>query len=281
MFALSILPRRLPQALAVLLLSAGAGSAAAQTHYQTAQALCRISIGSSTRDLAAEAALRIGACHRLRLKGDLAASVDCNAPSTWQAGGYPDGAAAMARDLARFEAQAAECAPGISTPDEVGFATCPAPCDALPMTTFAEVGACIQCLNTATALPALTTIHGTPPTPATREPRKCLEVIARGAVRYINQRMKHQHDCQFLQDSGGLMGVDCADTHNPNHPYYTRDQRSVDKLRNQIAKRCATINIPATLDTCGTEPTSVHTCVTSLIDQWTDVLKVALYPPLP
>ena len=44
------------------------------------------------------------------------------------------------RDLARFQAESAQCSPGVMTTAEVGYAGCPAPCAALPTTTSLRMG---------------------------------------------------------------------------------------------------------------------------------------------
>lgn len=256
---------------------------AAQGHYLSDQAQCRLSFGNSVRDLASVTALRVEICHRNRMKGTVPVSVNCSDPATWAGAGYTDGAEGRQRDLDRFAAESAFCSPGITTPAEVGYTSCPAPCGALPVTTFPELGECLECFTAAGALVVMQDAHGTPPAPSLKGPRKCLEAVGRGIVRYINKRMLRQHTCQFLKDIGepGYDAVQCAHTNNPSHPDYERAQRTVEKIRNQITRRCAEVDFATTLDTCGTEPVSEHACVISLVDDWTADLMTALYPPLP
>ena len=36
---------------------------------------------------------------------------------------------------------------GITSPGEVGHTSCPAPCDSMPVGTFAELGECLKCVT--------------------------------------------------------------------------------------------------------------------------------------
>lgn len=254
----------------------------ASAHEIADRAQCRLSFGNSVRKLTTATAIRIEVCHRKRMKGAIPASVDCNDPSTWSAAGYLDGADGFVRDLARYAAESASCTRGITAPSEVGYASCAAPCDGLPMSTFAEVGDCLQCLGSDQQLFHQAELLGAPPAPADKLARKCQETIGRGIVRYLNKRMNLQHGCQFLKDISdpAFAGLDCSNVDDPAHPYAARSQRARVKLGNQIARRCSTIDLAVVLDSCSGDASGETACVLDALDEWTATLLPAIFPPL-
>jgi len=268
--------------LAIVTLLLLAASAPAQTRQDYDRAQCRLSFGNSVRDLAAVTALRVQTCHRQRMQGKLSPAIACNDPSTWSAAGYPTGAATMARDLSRYAAESAHCSAGIATPPDAGYSHCPAPCQQLPVTSFAELGECLACVTFSAGLPALSDLLGTPPAPGVRAPRKCQETIGRGVVRYVNKRMNLQHGCQFLKEvaKAELVSSDCRDASGANHPYSARSERAGAKLRKQIERRCATADTIAALDTCAGDSAGLAACVLAAADAWTDTLFDSIYPTL-
>ncbi len=245
------------------------------------RALCRLSFGNTVRQRVAVITVQMGLCHRDRLLGRIPDSVSCSDPATWAASNYEAGVAALARQLARMQAQSRQCSARVETTAEIGHTGCPAPCEALPTTTFPELGACMECLIQASALTSMPPTLGSPPLPATKAARICEQNIARGMVIYMNKRMKLQHDCQFLKEINDpeYAGVDCADLNQPTHPYYARAQRAVDKLRLQITGRCEAVMLATELDTCGADVAAESSCVLAAADQWTDTMMAALYPP--
>ena len=245
------------------------------------RALCRLSFGNTVRQRVAAITVQVGHCHRDRFLGRLSESVSCSDPSTWAASHYDAGVATLARQLERMLAQSRQCSARVATPAEIGQSSCPAPCAALPTTTFPELGVCMECLTQASALTAMPPTLGSPPLPATKAARICQQNIARGMVIYMNKRMKLQDDCQFLKEINdpAYAGVDCTDVSQPTHPYYARAQRAVDKLRLQISGRCETVMLATELDTCASDAQAESSCVLAAADQWTDTMMAALYPP--
>jgi len=251
----------------------------AQTIVDRAQ--CRLSFGNSVRTRSTFTAIRVEICHRKQMLGKIDAAVDCNDPTTWAGSGYEEGVKAMARSLSRFEAESALCSPGVTTTSEVGYASCPAPCAALPTGTFPELGVCMACLVQASALSVAQTTLGTPPLPASKTTRKCQEAVGRGIVRYLNKRMVLQHGCQFLKEISkpGWESLDCTDLDQPTHPYVLRSQRARVKFQGQLDRRCGAVVFATELDTCGTDPATEASCVLAAVDTWSNTLHSALYPP--
>lgn len=245
----------------------------------TRRAACRLSFGNTVRQRASFITGQSWLCHHARLLGKIPATIDCSDNSTWAASGYSIGVEALARGLDRLRAQAAECT--VPTTAEVGYSSCPAPCAALPTSTFPELGECMECVTQAAALTTFQTTLGMPPPSVSRDAHNCHQNIARGSLIYLNKRMKMQHDCKILQEIGKpeFAGVDCADVNQPTHPYNARALRAVDKITRQISRRCAAVALATELDTCGSDTTTEIACVMGAVNQWTDTLMTALYPP--
>jgi hypothetical protein len=247
------------------------------------KAQCRLTIGTSIRHYASALLIRIGKCHQLRLQAKLPANLDCNDPSTWAAQGYAKGGNAFARDVERLRGQMEECRPSPQTPPEVGYATCPAPCAGLPVTTFPEVGECLRCVADAYVLGVADSVLGMPPLPVDAAPRKCLASVGRRMVVYLNKSMLLEQNCEFRKATGqaDFIGADCVALSDAAHPYANGIARARAKVADQVGKRCAGVDIVANLDSCGTDAATEGACAIDAVDQCTAVLFGAVFPPLP
>jgi hypothetical protein len=247
------------------------------------KAQCRLTVGTSIRHYASALLIRIGKCHHLRLGAKIPATVDCNAPASWAAAGYAAGAAAWQRDRERLRSQMAECRPTPQTPPEVGYTTCPAPCAGLPAGTFPEVGACLECLADACVLAAAQDVLGVPPLPIDSAARKCQATVGRRMVVYLNKTMLMQQDCEFRKEVQQPLFTDatCIDLDDAAHPYATKIGRARDKVAGQVGRRCSSVDLEGSLDTCGTDPVGEGACAMAAIDQCSGALFEGVYPPLP
>src|SRR5690606_37926786 len=100
-------------------------------------AQCRMSYARSVRVLAVALSLRVQACHRERLRGKVAANIDCSDPWSWEAAGYTVGHNGLVHDLFRYGKESKVCTATVETPDQVGYLSCPAPCEAVVVDSFA------------------------------------------------------------------------------------------------------------------------------------------------
>jgi len=254
------------------------GTAAAQS---VSDAACRLSVGNSVRLFGEVIAVQVGICHRQRLRGALPSSIDCNQPSTWMASGYAHGATGVARGVVRFRAAMQACSPGPVTPADVGYTSCPAPCAGLPVTSFDELGACLQCVTEPAVLVALQAGFGTPPLPLPKPPRVCQLTVGRLIVRYFNKRALLQDGCQFRKEAGqtDYVAADCEAIETAPPAYADRIVRARQKLTRSIAARCGEVNLATDLDSCGADVSGETSCITAAVDQCTATLFAAIYPP--
>lgn len=244
---------------------------------------CRLSYGRSIRVISVALSLRVQSCHRERLRGNVPATVDCSDPWSWQAGGYAVGHAGLVHDLRRYDAESKECTATVNTPDQVGYLTCPAPCDAIPITNFAAFGDCLECHNQPVAVNAWKTALGFPPVSGDGPAINCQAAIGRSVVRYVGKRMKLQTGCEFKHEvsKDGYENLTCIDIGAPAHPLATRINRFRARLIDLISRRCAGVDAGALLDTCGSDGASIGLCVVTAVEQWTATVHTPTYPPLP
>lgn len=244
---------------------------------------CRLSFARSLRALSVSLAFRSGLCHRDRLQQKLAADVDCNDPWSWTPANYAYGAGRVAHDLSRFAAESEFCTPTITTTAEVGYVSCPAPCDALPVTTFPELGECLECIARDATPAFLDAIVGTPPVSGDRDARRCLTAVGHNVSRYLHKRKKMQNGCEFLVEiaKDGFVGVDCIDIGAPDHPYSIRINRLRARVIDQVRRKCAGVDLAATLDLCADDANAAGDCVAGLVDAWAADIHPSAFPPLP
>lgn len=228
---------------------------------------CRRRVGIAVRGFSKAMAVRTLFCHREREAGRAFEGTDCNAPDTWD-GVFPKGAFFYSLDSARPERIVGMCNAD-STLAGLGYTSCPAPCDGLPLTTEDELAACMTCVTLDAFTTAATTIYGTPPIDLERGPQKCQERFGRHFITYLNRRLFLQDHCQFKKERGkpGYAGVaDCSDLDDPSHPSYSRLQSQIAKLDRLIDKRCSGVDLGADLATCGSDVASLQACIKSAVD---------------
>ena len=244
---------------------------------------CRLSFARSLRALSVSLAFRSGLCHRDRLKEKLAADIDCNDPWSWTPEAYPRGAGRVAHDLSRFAAESEFCTPTVKTTAEVGYLSCPAPCAALPVTSFPELGDCLACIAADASPTYMAALVGTPPVSGDRNALRCQIAVGHNVSRYLHKRKKLQNGCEFLTEiaKDGFVGVDCVDIGAPGHPYERRINRLRARVVDQVRRKCAKADLAATLALCDDDVTAAGECVASLVDAWAAQIHPSAFPPLP
>lgn len=267
--------------LCVWLLMLSAGPALGQLPANKAQ--CRLKAGTAYRAYGRALALRATICHRLRMSGKLPPAVICEDPSTWSANGFGKAFEGLQREQQRLRATVNSCSPDILTPASLGYGSCPAPCGAISIASFNDLADCLQCLTDDCIGGAVLATYGVPPLPIARAPRKCQERVGRDLVIYFNKLSKTEHVCQLRKDLNkhNYVGLDCTDFSNPLNPLAPNVARAQAKLQSAIARRCAGVDLATQLDSCGTDVPSEQACLQMQVEQCTDLLFGAAYPPVP
>jgi hypothetical protein len=251
--------------IAVAIAVMGVPVSAARGQLPRSDARCRNGLGKGVTKLA-KAVLRAQAkCHAARSAGQIPAGSDCNDP-------------AQSPDLAKIQKAAAKlrdgalrrCA-GASSPAELGYVTCPAPCGG-SVSTYSELADCFTCVTGAWIGDGLETAYGMPtPVPLDAPTSQCQQAIG-GALRtYLLRRMREQQRCQYRDDRFAI-GADC---------------RTAD-LRGKVADALAMANLDLTqcsdsalagADSCATMQAAEQVCMQDVTEVAADKLFVAVYRP--
>lgn len=264
---------------AVLWLSASNRPVAA---IEAADAHCRYKIANVARTYLNHLAQRINTCHQRRMRGKLPAGLDCNDPATWAANGYATGAHKMQTSLNRITELAGSCNPVGDTPASVGYSACPAPCGALPVSTFPEVAACMKCVVDGCLLPAAQQIYGTVPLPVSYLARQCQQVMGIKLEEYTTKRLFLEASCRYNQERGkpSLQGFDClADLDNPATVMSVVHRRLLNDFTSRITNRCALVaDLAGELDSCASDAATAVSCVFALTSSCADTVYEASMP---
>src|SRR5262245_16631341 len=175
--------------------------------FTPAEALCRKTLASNVFKIATTIVKASTKCHRARMTGDPAvANTDCNDVTQ-----LPQNLLAK---ILKAEAQLTiladtKCAVFGYTPEDLGYVTCTAPCDAIDIQAFSGpsgVSACLACQTRAHIGLAGASTYGTYPDPPILDPSSfahhCQQAIGKQLVRLQQTRMKEQQKCQGLKDNG-------------------------------------------------------------------------------
>lgn len=244
---------------------------------------CRRRVGIVARKFVSNLTVEILACHVDRAKGLVPEALDCNTPSTWVGNGYPIGTGNYNAARANVDRIVGMCN-AESPMAALGYSSCPAPCNALPIVTENDLPACIRCVTETAVTSVAAAVYGTPALPLERESRLCQERFGRQLITYFNRRSFLQDNCQFRKEDGkpGYTTVaDCSALDIPAHPSYARLSAQIDKLDRLIDKRCGEVDIAGTLDLCGTTPAALKACLKSEVDAAALELFALTFPTIP
>lgn len=245
-------------------------------------AMCRLKVATSVRKFGGYLSVRLNYCHQQRARGHLVPSIDCNDPDTWGSD-FLRGSNFVVADAEKARKLINTCNPDASIAG-LGFSSCPAPCDSLPVSTYDELAGCMRCLTYDGVTTISDSLFGTVPLPIVKEPRDCQERIGRSMTTYYNKRTFFQHTCQFKKERQDpeFIGVDCADLDNPLHPSYSRMQGVIFKINTLIEKRCGSVaDLGTVLDSCSNTAVGIQLCLKSSMDAGIDSLFTSIYPAIP
>lgn len=231
-----------------------------------AEVRCRKTLGRSAKQVVAALTAEQRRCHVLRMLGRIPNSVDCNVTSELP------GAARVARTIASMVRNVERGCSGVPAPANLGYVSCPFPCESESMADFAGVAGCVACIAESRALTLSTEFSGTPPAPASSEEIDCYQHLGK-ARSYLAARMGGQQRCQRTEDTapGGRYCLTADEL--------GRIQGAADFAASAVAK-CDPIALAA-LDTCADTIPNVQTCLQAAADTLADDLFALVYFPTP
>lgn len=268
-------------ALLLALVCACALPAAAAAQFTSRDAACRYKVAQATRNYSALLVERALLCHKQRAGGRLPAGIDCNDPSTWAANGFSRGAYLHQKDRDLHRDKVEGCNPDAPGLAALGYASCPAPCDGIALTGFADLSACTLCLADDCMLDAMQTVYGTTPLPVVKPAAKCVERAGRHLETYFNARTYMQQKCQVKKDKGyaGWTGVpDCGDLDDPAHPFHADNLAYRAKRDEVLARRCGDVHVAADTGTCGSDAATLATCASAAAEQCSNEMFPQVFP---
>ncbi len=235
--------QRLLAAVAVCLVgSAGTGLAQSDALDRN-DALCRKDLHKTLERLVRESVKEMDKCHTKRMAGHYAPSRDCNIPEN------SPSPLKIVREVNKLQRRAAHSCAGArrapaSEPVALGYDSCPAPCDAIPIDNdYGNVATCLACLSRELVIDLVTTGYGTPPLPISLAAKRCQDRIGNLVKKYLTKLMTDQEQCQTAKDRGQVP----ADT----------DCRTADLLGRQAKAR---LNIQRNIERCGDALLSLDSC---------------------
>lgn len=240
-----------------------------------ANAGCQKRFAIGVRKIAATTLKSMARCHAERLRGDVGAGVDCNALAELDAGVI----AKIDKLAAKLDGTAEKncVGKGASLPVTLGYATCPAPCDAIATDDHAGVAECLVCVAADAAAAASATSLDTPPAPnGDVSVRACADALVSAGDKAFGARVKEQTKCQSRKIAGkGDPGVDCKND-DPAGKIAKADGKAVSSVA-----RCADDAAVAALDSCAATVAGAQGCVPAGVAAATANLFDALFPDPP
>lgn len=174
----------------------------------SAGASCQKALALGVRRIASVALKGIEKCHLKRMQGQIPATVNCNDPSA-----LTDGALTrLQRAAAKLGTLANRRCDAAGAPAALGYTSCPAPCDTIAVTSYADVGTCLACVAQDRVQRLATTVFGAPEPPVARnDATKCHDALRRATRKYASTRMRTQQQCKTAEDNGEPVGTSCRD----------------------------------------------------------------------
>lgn len=234
----------------------------------SADARCRSNLYAGVSKLARGTVSRLGKCHSQRLRGQLPPATDCNDPANAVGPTHLERYADSIRDRA-----ASRCEGVASPAAALGWVSCPAPCDSIVLSSYADVAECMICFTRSTIGSLAGEVFGTPAAPSATGERRCQDRIARAQQTYLAKRLGVQRKCQQDQDNGELNPMIDCETADPDN----RVALALGRLQRALA-RCDDAQLSA-LDSCGATVPAVQACVPAASDAAAgDLFDLGYYP---
>lgn len=234
-------------------------------------AMCRSHLFAATGKLARDTIVELNKCHAQRMAGRLPASTECNSAAT------APNRLLLLRDEGNLRTRVRKrCAQpaDVSPPAALGFTTCPAPCAAIAVSSYADVAECLICRTRAETSRLVADVFGSPPTAAGNE-RICQRRIGRATKVYVAAQLNLQRRCHLAQDLGRLnSAVDCR-TYDPDGKLVRARQRLDEAI---AACGDETLN---KLDSCGPTVAEEQQCMHATAETAAAGLYAGVFSPAP
>lgn len=193
----------------------------------------------------------------------------------------PRVADAVAKARAALDATATgSCQPTGSPPAEFGYGNCPVPCNAIPVTAWADAADCIACQAEAAVFAGAAAAYGPsgPPAGLSPEAQSCQQGIGRTLVGLAGVVLDETRKCQERGDKGKAAvpaGQNCKSA-DPKG----RKALAASNVPDAIQTSCPTSLSFIGLQTCGIDLPGVSGCVTTEGFKVADRIADAVWPEL-
>jgi hypothetical protein len=251
----------------VLTLAALAGRAQAAPQ-EVIDSLCRTNLMAGVHKLGRDTLKQLGKCHSQRLNGQLPASTDCNLEVNAPWADLRE----SNEDSLRLRAYKRCTVPPAASPDEMGFSSCPAPCDYYTpsIQNYFDATECLICQTFRITESLSGVVFGTPSLPAGDE-EPCWARLTRVVRHYIGVVLKAQRSCKMEQEQADIgPEVDCR-TYDPKGRVAT----AVELVHAGVAY-CSDADVAA-LDSCSDTQAALAPCLIDEINAGTFALFDTIY----
>lgn len=241
----------------------------------TVDALCRKDLHKTLGRLAREGVKEMNKCHTKRMRGIYEESRDCNVPENSPSPNK------VQREEGKLRRRASHSCAGdrrlpASPPSQLGYTSCPAPCDGIAINDdYANVAECIICLNRALTIQLVTDTAGTPTLPLPDGAKRCQDRVGNLVKKYLSKRITDQEQCMTARELGLLdASTDCRSADLLGR---------VAKARNNLIAnidRCGDAALAA-LDGCADNVADERVCAVAAVESTVDTLFDLIYPTIP
>lgn len=252
---------------AVTLLGTVIGSKPAQAQLAFGEGPCTQALARGVQRLAARITREQVRCHlrRMQVRPDYPYALDCNDQEALP-GRAP---IRIARAEERLLAAAADQCENLSPPAFYGYATCPFPCDSLPITNYPSVAQCLACVVSEEAYAFTETLYGSWPDPVVGSPNTaCQHAVGSKGRKYKLAFLENQLLCERQLMRGLIPDTTNCEIYDPKG----RAFRVKAQLDSTIARKCTDSRL-ASLASCAADvaaeklcaEVTAQTCATNLL----------------
>jgi len=195
-------------ALAAAVITLGVAGGAANAKMPIQDVRCRNALEGSLRLLTKQVLISMENCHRLCMICVLDQNTDCSDIDQLPAIAVTKIKRAETNVVTQVHKH---CVPPVSSPAELGFATCDYPCQSIAINNYTDVAQCKICLAEYDAQAAVEGTYGMhPPVQYGRTAALMCQVQIGRALKEFTMVKSRQHQlCQYKEDLGRIPSTDC------------------------------------------------------------------------
>jgi len=241
-------------------------------------AACRKALASASLKLASTVLKEQQRCHKIRIGNvdpvNYPATTNCNDVQALSAKAQLK----ITKAASKLGSAALKKCEGVaSAPATLGFLSCGAPCNAVPITSsYTSVATCLACQIESLAADLDVDLYGTLPDPpvqsAANDTTACQGAIAKLANKLAFTLMKQQQKCQYKEDLG-LLAANCI-SDDPK----AKITKLIAGLIGGLNGKCTAGDL-STLGSCGTNHPTEAACIGTEARAAADELYVDVYEP--